>query len=257
MTLRECDGAARSCPSSPGNRHHLHYHHHHYMPQPLHPSSDSDRLAGLFSFLSGSLVSSLFQYHPNDAGTSSFLPPLDWSDWWDWAGADQTHGHGGDIRADSWYSLLQYYDWCRITPESGMDEQPPDVAATIPRTLRTLIENASRLALLRELGTVVSPCSGTESRSSPQEAVAMLRPSASGGSSTPVVGMSPKKAHEVAQMSDFIGNMLHSDPSLSSIEHVVDVGAGQVCYSSTLSSRAPVLCNEYPFFIIDRVLTSP
>lgn len=207
--------------------------------QLLHPSSDSNRLAGLVSFLSGSLVSSLFQYHPNDAGTSSFLPPLEWSDWWDWAGAGQTHGDDGKNRADSWYFLLQYYDWCRITPEGSI----PDVAATIPRTLRTLIENASRLALPRELGTVASPCSGTESRSSHQhqEAVAILRPSASRGSSTPAAGMSPKKAHEVVQMSDFIDNMLRSDPSLSSIEHVVDVGAGQVCYSFTLSNRIPVL----------------
>lgn len=208
---------------------------------PLHLSSDSNRLAELVGFLSGSLVSSLFQYHPNDAGTSSFLPPLEWSDWWDWAGVDQTHFSDGENQADPWYSLLQYYDWCRRTPEGGIDEQPPDVAATIPRTLRTLIEYACRLALPRELGTVVSSCSETSLRPSLQEAVAMLRRSATRGSSSPLAGMSPKKAHEVVQMSDFIGNMLRSDPSLSSIEHVVDVGAGQVCGSFTLSHRAGVL----------------
>lgn len=244
MTSRECDGAARSCLSSPGNRHHLHYHHHHfYHMQPLCPSSDSNRLAGLVSFLSGSLVSSLFQYHPNDAGTSSFLPPLEWSDWWDWAGADQTHDHDGESPSEPWYSLLQYYDWCRSTPKGSIDEQPPDVAATIPGTLRTLIENACYLALPRELGTAVSPCSGTSLRPSSQEAVAMLRRSATRGSSTPLVGMSPKKAHEVVQMSEFVGNVLQSDPSLSSIEHVVDVGAGQVCDSFTPSHSAGVLYN--------------
>ncbi len=211
--------------------------------QPLCPFNHTDRITGLVDFLSGSLMSSLFQHHPNDAGTSSFLPPVEWSDWWDWAGADQTHDRDGENRVDPWYSLLQCYDWCRKTPEDGMIEQPPDVAATIPRTLRALVETACRLALPRELGPVVAPCPGTSLRSSPQEAATRLRRSAARGDSTPMTGMSPKKAHEVVQMSDFIGIMLQSDPSLTSIEHVVDVGAGQVCYSFTPYDHAAILYN--------------
>ena len=40
-------------------------------------------------------------------------------------------------------------------------------------------------------------------------------------------GMKPKKAHEVARMAAFIGNLLKESP----VRHVVDVGAGQVSIS--------------------------
>lgn len=44
----------------------------------------------------------------------------------------------------------------------------------------------------------------------------------------PVRGMSPKKLHEVSAMTAHIMHLLRTSPSLKGVQHVVDIGAGQV-----------------------------
>ena len=45
---------------------------------------------------------------------------------------------------------------------------------------------------------------------------------------TSVQGMSPKKLHEVSAMTAHIMHLLRTSPALKGVQHVVDVGAGQV-----------------------------
>lgn len=45
---------------------------------------------------------------------------------------------------------------------------------------------------------------------------------------TSVQGMSPKKLHEVSAMTAHIAHLLRTSPALNGVQHVVDIGAGQV-----------------------------
>lgn len=45
---------------------------------------------------------------------------------------------------------------------------------------------------------------------------------------TSVHGMSPKKLHEVSAMTAHIVHLLETSPVLRGVQHVVDIGAGQV-----------------------------
>ncbi|KAI0350340.1 hypothetical protein OH77DRAFT_1463847 [Trametes cingulata] len=188
----------------------------------------STRLSGLIEFLSDPLVSSLFRTHPNELGTSSFNRPDEWGDWWDWA-AEGTEDDRISGLEEPWLLLLRYYDSCL----SSNDSEVPTVAAvSIPQVLQRLIWNASRLAVPRNPGqTIFSSVEG-------QYRVHLAQPSSADppslSSTGTLRGMSPKKAHEVAQMSELIGSILNLDPS---IKHVVDVGAGQAYLSRVLRDR--------------------
>lgn len=43
-----------------------------------------------------------------------------------------------------------------------------------------------------------------------------------------ILGMSPKKAHEIVRMSAYLSTLLSTSPELVEVIHAVDVGAGQV-----------------------------
>ncbi|KAI0768972.1 methyltransferase domain-containing protein [Trametes elegans] len=188
-----------------------------------------DRLAHLVDFLTSPIVASLYDFHPNDLGTSGFRPPAEWEDWWDWAGAD--YQDADDKATEPWLCILNYYDFCRSS-EEGPGQLCSDASeATLPVSVRCLVEQACSLAVSREFGRTIYPDEGktyyaeganTKTHHNPDDALP---------------GMSPKKAHEVIRMSQFVGDLLAGNASLSSIQHVVDVGAGQAYLSRMLRDR--------------------
>ncbi|KAI0823298.1 methyltransferase domain-containing protein [Trametes gibbosa] len=180
-------------------------------------------LTDLADFLTEPLASSLFQFHPNDLGTPSFHPPAVWEDWWEWAG--EAHEQTG---TDPCFLLMQYYDLHRSVQPSAVN-QPDGWNDTIPSSLRLLIRNARRLAGSREAGHSVF----SQEIMQPYH----ISPPHSKSTASALPGMSPKKAHEVNEMVNFVRNLLKSNPVLSSLRHVVDVGAGQAYLSRALRDR--------------------
>lgn len=169
----------------------------------------SSRLLNVANFLSSPFVASFFALHPNQLASDAFLPPSQWSSWWNWAAEPEAH----------WDQLLDYYDLCyarqlHIADPHGED-MTPGCSSQIPRELQSMISEACRLALPRTQGGVFPTASHPEWNFSEP-------------SSRPQPGMSPKKAHEVAYMASNIAQLLSSTPELARVRHVVDVGAGQV-----------------------------
>ncbi|KAI0325051.1 hypothetical protein GY45DRAFT_1287903, partial [Cubamyces sp. BRFM 1775] len=193
-----------------------------------------DQLLEYVRFLSAPLVSSLLALHPNDLGAATFDPPVEWESWWDWACGD-VHDTSEDptpLSDDPWLQLLKYYDSCRLTNSgsNGASEQSPRDDAMIPQDLRTVVQKASQLAATREPGTTIFSSAGSSLLDG-----ALFEKHVSAECTLP--GMSPKKAHEVVTMSNFIGELLQSNVSLSGINHIVDVGAGQAYLSRMLRDR--------------------
>ncbi|CDO74570.1 hypothetical protein BN946_scf184771.g6 [Trametes cinnabarina] len=197
---------------------------------------NAQHLESLVDFLSEPLVTSLFAWHPNDLGSASFQPPDEWQGWWLWAGGEMHGERDHDAHAsDPWMLLLRYYDSCRrISDETiaGSSLRLPEGFQTIPAPLRSLMQNASTLASPRQRGHIIYPEPGGadqtlahtafSSHENDHRRVDAFR------------GMSPKKAHEVAEMTSFIRAMTIDFPSISDIRMAVDVGAGQGYLSRAL-----------------------
>lgn len=183
----------------------------------MHNTSPDDslahRLRSISSFLSRPLVSTLFAFHPNDLGQSLFLPPPEWHEWWDWP-RDLCNGHQpeGTGQEEPWLLLLRYYNSCLSGHESS------DLASLLPPILRSLISDASKLALPREVGRLYPNHRSTSKF--------QRHPHQSDTNHLP--GMSPKKAHEVAHLVTHLGALISPGSPLCGIQHVVDIGAGQV-----------------------------
>ncbi|KAI1793224.1 hypothetical protein LXA43DRAFT_885717 [Ganoderma leucocontextum] len=177
----------------------------------MHNTSHS-HLASISRFLSRPLVSTLFAFHPNDLGESLFSPPSEWEEWWDWPG-EVCDGQHGPEQEDPWLVLLRYYESCL----SG--HEPAEQASLIPPVLRSLISDACKLALPRDIGQVYPGHRSTsQTPHHPRDPKTQVLP----------LGMSPKKAHEVAQVVGYLGTLMSPGSSMCSIRHVVDIGAGQV-----------------------------
>ena len=172
-------------------------------------SNIKNHLSAITQFLGSPLVSSLFALHPNDLGRASFKPPEEWQEWWSWAGAHIEEGC-----EDPWVLLLRYYDACRLQDDLSINTFP-----SIPPSLCSLISDAASLALPRQLGRIHYP-SGNWFDEDICSSASEKRPT--------LPGMSPKKAHEVVQMSGCIYRLLSLSQALRDVEHAVDIGAGQV-----------------------------
>lgn len=177
------------------------------------PGCLADRLRSISSFLSRPLVSTLFAFHPNDLAQSLFRPPPEWQEWWDWPGhLCDNHQPEGPEQQDPWLILLRYYESCL----SG--HKPSDRASLIPPNLRSLISDASQLALPRDVGQLYPNHRSTDKPPHyPRESETKHLP-----------GMSPKKAHEVAHLVAHLATLMSPGSPLCDIHHVVDIGAGQV-----------------------------
>ncbi|KAI0671036.1 methyltransferase domain-containing protein [Trametes maxima] len=197
------------------------------------PGSPDVRLSQIAHFLSTPLVYSLFDMHPNDLGASGFVPPMEWSDWWGWAG-EELHDQGASSPPEPWLSLLHNYDEKRLS--QGLPLEKPLDASTgrppLPTTLRNLVEEACLLAVPRDLGSQIYPRVSHRSQTPFSQNSSGLSHDLSPKSALP--GMSPKKAHEIVRMSDFIGKVLQSSSTLRCVNYAVDVGAGQAYLSRML-----------------------
>ncbi|OCH91132.1 hypothetical protein OBBRIDRAFT_550108 [Obba rivulosa] len=163
-------------------------------------SNDEHLLGEICEFLQSSLVNSLLVTHPNRLCLSSFELPPEWSSWWSWASEISS---GTDSIEPKWLTVLHYY---MDPPEDG--EQ--SCSTSLPPELRWLVGEARRLQLPRS-STPSLPLGTGQFR-----------------------GMSPKKAHEVDRMVQYISHILSATPKLDVIRHAVDIGAGQAYLSRKL-----------------------
>ncbi|EMD39703.1 hypothetical protein CERSUDRAFT_92196 [Gelatoporia subvermispora B] len=161
---------------------------------------DLELLREICAFLRSPLVDSLLITHPNCVCLSSFELLKEWTEWWSWAGERLD---GTDDDEPRWLSVLRYY----LSPHADLRA---DEARAIPPELKKLVDTARRLQLPRSNTPVL------------QHRIAHSR------------GMSPKKAHEVDRMTQYIAQLLTTTPGLEGIRHAVDVGAGQAYLSRAL-----------------------
>ena len=183
----------------------------------------------IYDKVSSPLATSLLTTHPNQATLGACVPDS-WSSWWDWAAEhDQDH--------PKWIQLLEYY--CR--PNEKDDCSPPTSSCRsttqcqIPPQLCRLIDTVRGLQLARDptcsvlQGSSLLHINRRLTRIAPTDS---RRPSCKAhktrGRSPSSFGMSPKKEHEVYCMASFIRSLLKQDDRHPSVQHVVDVGSGQV-----------------------------
>ncbi|KZT67082.1 hypothetical protein DAEQUDRAFT_673865 [Daedalea quercina L-15889] len=186
--------------------------------------------ADIHAFLSSPHVVSLLSRHPNrfSSSTAFYVPP-EWASWWAWAGESQglpsstagrhTDSHG--VSEPTWLLILRYYARVR--------EREQDSAwLLIPDDARSLVDAARRMQVSRVLDEPVLYL-GTADGFAHRRA-----PSPVSSSEDRILGMSPKKAHEIIRMSAYISKLLSSSPVLADVKHVVDIGAGQAYLSRAI-----------------------
>lgn len=160
----------------------------------------------IYDRISSPLVTSLLTTHPNQVTLDGRTPDL-WSSWWGWAAEY-------DQELPKWQQLLSYY--CRPI-ESPAENGGLEISGFIPAELRLLIDTVRNLQLDREPLSVPVPAQ------SPRI------PPKTRGRSPSSFGMSPKKEHEVTRMATFVHTLLNRDGArCQNVQHVVDVGSGQV-----------------------------
>jgi hypothetical protein len=93
----------------------------------------------------------------------------------------------------------------------------------IPGSLSQLIDNVKALQLARSQGLPPVP---TGYRAQLHEAQYVNTDTSC--TQTSMQGMSPKKLHEVSVMTAHIVHLLQTSPALKGVQHVIDIGAGQV-----------------------------
>lgn len=99
-------------------------------------------------------------------------------------------------------------------------------SSDIPGPLSQLIDSIKALQLTRDQGFPPMP-TGYHAQLHEARYINADTPCAQ----TPVQGMSPKKLHEVSAMTAHIVHLLHTSPVLKDVQHIVDIGAGQVIVS--------------------------
>lgn len=107
-------------------------------------------------------------------------------------------------------------------------------STNIPSSLCQLIDNIKVLQLTRSQGFPPVPAGYGIQLHGDQYA--------NGSTShvqSSVQGMSPKKLHEVSVMTAHIARLLQTSPTLKGVQHVVDIGAGQV--NTSLTKKSPPL----------------
>ncbi|TFK86276.1 hypothetical protein K466DRAFT_524428, partial [Polyporus arcularius HHB13444] len=188
-------------------------------------------MRAILDLLSHPLISSLLSLHPNSLALYSFVCPEEWTSWFNWAATDTLKFSNSSKQCErpsnlettdpQWLILLRYYEACR------RGDKPCgscDAFQTIPDDVREVIEGLSGRSLPRDVGHSF-PTSPDSTYLSPS------RPSLSHIS---LPGMSPKKAHEVVEMTAFLKELLLSHASLGDTRYAVDIGAGQAYLSRNL-----------------------
>ncbi|KAI0754664.1 methyltransferase domain-containing protein [Daedaleopsis nitida] len=184
----------------------------------------------ILDLLDQPLIRTLFETHPNHLGTSSFELPEEWSSWWDWAGSSSAETPSVDSDRDSQKCEAP---WIRLLRHSSRSGQSSVAGQDIPLDLRSLIEDANRRVIPRNIGQTLPH---VEHQPYSNSARSVSDPATCPQHSS---GMSPKKSHEVVEMSSFIRHFLLSTKHSSTIDmkHVVDIGAGQAYLSRALRDQ--------------------
>jgi hypothetical protein len=160
----------------------------------------------LDNFLCQPAVAEFFSQHPNGLTLQNYAPPKEWISWWQWS----TYFSQSSPIPNRWEFLWRYY-----TKPAGLET---DESTQIPPELKVLIDDARRLQLVRRW-TLDATAQTSDLSPTP-----VSRPV-----NSPIHGMSPKKAHEVACTVEYVRNLLgRLSKAGTSVCHVVDVGAGQV-----------------------------
>ncbi|EED78309.1 predicted protein [Postia placenta Mad-698-R] len=204
--------------------------------------STSDSLHSVHAFLCTPIVNELLTTHPNwlCQNTESHTLSSEISSWWEWAG-ERPHGYSTangpqvlpPVGEHKWLLLLRYYThpYC---------DDLSDLYSSIPADLRELLDTARRLQLSREPGParfLASSCPRNATREAVYQSVDYETFGIEAANYDRIVGMSPKKAHEVLRMTAYTSWLLGSSPRLRTIRHVVDVGAGQAYLSRSLRDK--------------------
>lgn len=173
-----------------------------------HVHTDDPFLDELYAFLCQTEVEQFFAQHPNGLTLPQYVPPASWTSWWNWHPSDPPDDSTSLCR---WELLWKYYAEPQKISSQYCDRIPDD--------LRTFIDSLRHLQLVRDRGSEASQylttqISTTHDPTPPEEKIH---------------GMSPKKAHEVVRTVEYLKDVLErlSESGLH-VEHVVDVGAGQV-----------------------------
>ena len=176
------------------------------------------RLQVILDLIAHPEAATLFSLHPNNLGHTSFNSPQEWDSWWKWAPSPGAENYNEDLPSEvdaPWLMLLRYYDSrCRSTDDGAS----PAAFQSIPLSLRSLVDKAHEISLPRNRGRV-------QQSSTSSHLDGVLTSSVNSLTSSALPGMSPKKAHEVAEMARYIQALLSHTKD---VKHVVDVGAGQV-----------------------------
>lgn len=109
-------------------------------------------------------------------------------------------------------------------------------STNIPSSLSQLIDDVKALQLTRSQGFPPVParyCTQLHGFQYIDESISSTQAS--------VQGMSPKKLHEVSVMTAHILHILRTSPALKGVQHVVDIGAGQVNASHQPMNSSPLL----------------
>ncbi|EPS98662.1 hypothetical protein FOMPIDRAFT_1051305, partial [Fomitopsis schrenkii] len=185
----------------------------------------------MFAFLSTKSVDSILSTHPNrlfsSAGCGTI--PSAWASWWAWAGdvegpADNVgRTHTVDAAEPKWLLVMRYY--------SQKKEDNDSAWLSIPDEVQSLVDAARRMQVSREMDEIAlhAPTLDMQSRRGLSNM--------SVASEERILGMSPKKAHEILRMSAYLSKLLATSPEIVKIEHAVDVGAGQAYLSRAMRDR--------------------
>jgi len=97
------------------------------------------------------------------------------------------------------------------------------LSSNIPGSLSQLIDNVRVLQLTRSQGLPPVPA-GCHAQLHKAQYIDVN----ASRTQAPAQGLSPKKLHEVSAMTAHILHLLQTSPALKGVQHVVDIGAGQV-----------------------------
>ncbi len=196
------------------------------------PTSSLENLTSLakrqVEFLSNPAISSLFSHHPNDVAedftkllTDSRTEiqnngiPSEWTPWWKWASEEP----------ESWLEIIKRNISFRSNKNAASTSQcPPDIVDLLLGVQSISIPRYAEVVTLQSDGVSFSEHTERDSplhSSLPAENIFLGKK---------LMGMSPKKMHEVSRMASYIGHLIDTMEREHgiSISHVVDIGAGQV-----------------------------
>ena len=187
----------------------------------------------LVDLLASPLPSTILHNHPNDIG-ADLIDYLDispspinrnslyLSSWWNWASQGERQ----------WRRLIGVHNDLKNTPDD----------ISMPKSVLELLVNVKKLSLLRYPGIVsllnvgqadiTSQLLDSKVNPNSERVFKLMRTTANRNNSQAKrpTGMTPKKDHEVSRMTECVRKVLEDTSNALgvTVQHIVDIGAGQV-----------------------------